>query len=175
VYYSTSLENGTMLQTEDDDNELMITTNENGTVFVNAAEVIVPNVLIANGVLHIIDKYVSPYPPLLLLLPIPSPSSLSIFINILTTRSVLNPKNTVAPSESATAGAPGFTGSAASEQPFTSGQPTPTTTVNPTSEGAGPAQSTAAGSETSGAAVPRATGVEYVALFGAGAAALWGF
>jgi hypothetical protein len=97
---------------------------------------------------------------------------------MLTPPSVLNPNNTVAPSASATAGAPGFTGSAASEQPFTSGQPTPTTTVNPTSEGPGAAQSTAAGSgsKTSGAAVPRATGsVEYVALLGAGAAALLGF
>ncbi|KAJ4350160.1 uncharacterized protein N0V89_008781 [Didymosphaeria variabile] len=147
VYYSTSLENGTTLQTEDDDRELTITTNENGTVFVNAAEVVVPNVLIANGVLHIIDN-------------------------------VLNPDNTAVPSESATAGAPGFTGSAVSEQPFTSGQPTPTTQVNPTSEGAGPAQSTAAGSgsETSGAAMPLMTsGVQYAALFGAGAAAYLGF
>lgn len=56
VRYSTSLENGTTLQSENDDRELRITVNENGTVFVNAAEVIVPNVLIANGVLHIVDK-----------------------------------------------------------------------------------------------------------------------
>ncbi|KAL1609991.1 hypothetical protein SLS60_001656 [Paraconiothyrium brasiliense] len=147
VYYSTSLENGTTLQSEDDDRELTITINENGTVFVNAAEVVVPNVLIANGVLHILDN-------------------------------VLNPNNTDGPFESATAGAPGFTGSAVSEQPFTSGQPTPTTQINPTSEGAGPAQSTAAGSgsETSGAATPLVTGgAQYVALFGAGAAAYLGF
>ncbi|KAF2445219.1 FAS1 domain-containing protein [Karstenula rhodostoma CBS 690.94] len=144
VYYSTDLANGTTLQTESDDQDLTITTNENGTVFVNAAEVVVPNVLIANGVLHIVDN-------------------------------VLNPSNTAAPSASATAGAPGFTGSPASEQPFTSGQPTPTTQVDPSSEGAGPAQSTAAESESSGAAAPRYTGVEYVALVGAGAAALWGF
>ena len=89
--------------------------------------------------------------------------------------SLLNPDNTAAPSESATGGAPGFTGSPASEQPFTNGQPTPTTQVNPTSEGPGPAQDTASPSS-SGAAMPLMTGsVEYVALFGAGAAAFLGF
>lgn len=144
VHYSTNLTNGTTLRSEDDDRELHITQNENGTIYVNAAEVVVPNVLIANGVLHIIDN-------------------------------VLNPNNTAAPSESATAGAPGFTGSPASEQPYTSGQPTPTTTVNPTSEGPGAAQSTAH-SSSSGAAMPLMTGgVEYAALFGAGAAAYLGF
>jgi uncharacterized surface protein with fasciclin (FAS1) repeats len=56
VHYSTNLTNGTTLRSEDDDRELRITKNENGTIFVNAAEVVVPNVLIANGVLHIIDK-----------------------------------------------------------------------------------------------------------------------
>lgn len=165
VYYSTDLANGTTLETEDDDRDVQITTNENGTVFVNAAEVVVPNVLIANGVLHIIDKYVFAFFPYL-----------SIHNCADSASSVLNPSNTAAPSASATAGAPGFTGSPASEQPFTSGQPTPTTQVNPTSEGAGPAQSTAGGSESSGLAAPRCTGgVEYAALIGAGAAALWGF
>jgi hypothetical protein len=48
-------------------------TIEDGSVFVNSAKVIVPNVLVANGVVHVIDKYVplppypstphSPYPP----------------------------------------------------------------------------------------------------------------
>ncbi|KAF9739969.1 hypothetical protein PMIN06_003485 [Paraphaeosphaeria minitans] len=60
VYYSADLANGTTLQTEDDDRDLTITTNENGTVFVNAAEVVVPNILIANGVLHIIDNVLNP-------------------------------------------------------------------------------------------------------------------
>ena len=56
VHYSPSLTNGTTLRSEDDGKELRITHHENGTIFVNAAEVVVPNVLIANGVLHIIDK-----------------------------------------------------------------------------------------------------------------------
>jgi uncharacterized surface protein with fasciclin (FAS1) repeats len=78
VYYSSSLTNGTTLQTEYDDNELRISTNENGTVFVNAAEVVVPNVLIANGVLHIIDKCVFPCPP-----PLPCPPHHDTLIHLL--------------------------------------------------------------------------------------------
>ncbi|KAJ4305378.1 hypothetical protein N0V90_000909 [Kalmusia sp. IMI 367209] len=142
IRYSDSLENGTTLETAADEDLTITIVNE--TVFVNAAEVVVPNILIANGVLHIIDN-------------------------------VLNPDNTAAPSESATAGAPGFTGSAVSEQPFTSGQPTPTTQINPTSEGAGPAQTAAESSSSSGVAMPMMTGgVEYAALLGAGAAVFFG-
>lgn len=61
VAYSTDLQNGSSVQTANGAN-LTVTINENGTVFVNAAEVIVPNVLVANGVVHIIDKYVLPFP-----------------------------------------------------------------------------------------------------------------
>lgn len=52
--YSSTLENGTTLQTAFGTN--LTITIENGTVFVNAARVITPNVLVANGVVHIIDK-----------------------------------------------------------------------------------------------------------------------
>jgi uncharacterized surface protein with fasciclin (FAS1) repeats len=31
-------------------------TVENGTVFVNSAKVVTPNVLVANGVVHVIDR-----------------------------------------------------------------------------------------------------------------------
>jgi uncharacterized surface protein with fasciclin (FAS1) repeats len=55
VGYSSTLENGTSLQTVGGGN-LTITIDANGTVFVNAAEVITANVLVANGVVHIIDK-----------------------------------------------------------------------------------------------------------------------
>lgn len=54
VRYSSTLENGTTLTAVNGD-ELTITV-EDGNVFVNAARVIVPNVLIANGVVHVIDK-----------------------------------------------------------------------------------------------------------------------
>ncbi|ORY10425.1 FAS1 domain-containing protein [Clohesyomyces aquaticus] len=143
VAYSSDLESGMQVPTIQGGN--LTITIENGTVFVNGAKVITPNVLVANGVVHIIDN-------------------------------VLNPNATDArPTPSATVGAPGFTGaSSASDVPFTSGQPTPTTTVNTTSEGAGPAASTAASS--TGAAVPMMTGaVGMGALFGAGAAVIAGF
>ena len=54
VRYSNTLENGTTLTTAEG-GELTITV-VNETVFVNAARVVTPNILIANGVIHIIDK-----------------------------------------------------------------------------------------------------------------------
>lgn len=54
VGYSTDLVNGTSLQTANGAN--LTVTVENGTVFVNAARVVTPNVLVANGVVHVIDK-----------------------------------------------------------------------------------------------------------------------
>lgn len=57
VGYSSILENGTTLETSSGGN-LTVTLGENGTVFVNSAKVVVPNVLVANGVVHVIDKYV---------------------------------------------------------------------------------------------------------------------
>jgi uncharacterized surface protein with fasciclin (FAS1) repeats len=59
--YSSTLENGTTLQTAFGRN--LTITIENGTYFVNAARVITPNILVANGVIHIIDKQVSLLPP----------------------------------------------------------------------------------------------------------------
>ncbi|PSN66790.1 Fasciclin-domain-containing protein [Corynespora cassiicola Philippines] len=141
VGYSSGLENGTSLQTANGAN-LTITISDDGDVFVNAARVVTPNVLVANGVVHIIDN-------------------------------VLNPNNTAAPAPDATSGAPGFSGTPAPEVPFTSGQPEPTTQINPTSEGAGPAATDATGSSspTEGAAAPMKTGaVGMGALLGAGAA-----
>jgi len=141
VGYSSQLMNGTSLKTVQG-GKITIRV-ENGTIFVNSAKVLTPDVLVANGVVHIIDN-------------------------------VLNPNNTsVAPSTSATAGSPAYTSaSKASNVPFTSGQAIPTTTVNPTSAGAGPA-STRVSSSSKGAAVPMKTGaVGAAALFGAGAALL---
>lgn len=40
--------------------ESVTITIENGTVFVNSAKVIVPNVLVANGVVHVIDSVLNP-------------------------------------------------------------------------------------------------------------------
>jgi uncharacterized surface protein with fasciclin (FAS1) repeats len=54
VGYSLGLKNGTSLKTLEGKN--VIITIENGTVFVNDAKVVVPNVLVANGVVHVLDK-----------------------------------------------------------------------------------------------------------------------
>lgn len=54
VGYSTGLMNNTQLQTAAGPN---ITIRiENGTVFANGARVVTPDVLVSNGVIHIIDK-----------------------------------------------------------------------------------------------------------------------
>jgi uncharacterized surface protein with fasciclin (FAS1) repeats len=75
-------------------------TVEDGAVFVNSARVIVPNVLVANGVVHVIDNVLNP----------------------------MNATATANPTEST--GAPAFSGaSSASSLPFTSGVPTPTATA----------------------------------------------
>lgn len=60
VGYSSTLENGTTLEASNG-GTLEITIDANGTVFVNSARVVTPNVLVANGVVHVIDKYVQPY------------------------------------------------------------------------------------------------------------------
>jgi len=107
VRYSSTLENGTTLTTVEG-GELTITV-VNETVFVNAARVIAPNILVANGVIHIIDNVLNP--------------DNSAVANSTAT--------TGAPAYTVTA--------TATEDPFTSGQPQASTTINPTSDGAGPA------------------------------------
>ncbi|TID26831.1 FAS1 domain-containing protein [Venturia nashicola] len=56
--YSTSLQNGSTLSTLNGVN-LNIHTGSNG-IFVNSAKVVTPNVLIAGGVVHIIDNVLNP-------------------------------------------------------------------------------------------------------------------
>lgn len=58
VGYSSMLMNNTMLKTMNGAN--VTVTMVNGTTYVNSAKVLVPDVLVANGVVHIIDKYISP-------------------------------------------------------------------------------------------------------------------
>ena len=61
VGYSTLLSN-TTLKTVNGENVTI--TIEDGDVFVNSAKVITPNVLVNNGVVHVIDGYVAlPYSP----------------------------------------------------------------------------------------------------------------
>lgn len=57
VAYSTDLTNGQEIATAaGEDASVVITIQDDGDVFVNDARVIVPNILLSNGVLHIIDQ-----------------------------------------------------------------------------------------------------------------------
>ncbi|EUC44982.1 hypothetical protein COCMIDRAFT_5741 [Bipolaris oryzae ATCC 44560] len=58
VGYSTRLANGTSLATVNGAN-VTITINDNG-IFVNNAEVVIADVLVANGVVHVIDQVLNP-------------------------------------------------------------------------------------------------------------------
>ena len=59
VAYSSTLENGTSVPTLLGPN-LMITLGEDGSVFVNSAKVLIPDVLVAGGVVHVIDNVLNP-------------------------------------------------------------------------------------------------------------------
>jgi uncharacterized surface protein with fasciclin (FAS1) repeats len=54
VGYSSSLSNNTSLATLGGNNVTI--TVENGEVFINSAKVVTPDVLVSNGVVHVIDK-----------------------------------------------------------------------------------------------------------------------
>lgn len=137
VGYSSGLENGTTLTTLNGAN-LTVTIGDEGRVFVNNARVTIADVLIANGVVHVIDE-------------------------------VLNPSNASIANPSESEGQPGFpNATAVSEAPYTSGQPTPTTSIN--NEATSAAAPGPSSSSTAGAAGPMNTGaVGMGALFGAAA------
>jgi uncharacterized surface protein with fasciclin (FAS1) repeats len=98
VGYSTDLTNGTSLTTLQGSN--LTVYLEDDRVFVNSAEVVIPNVLVANGVVHVIDNVLNPE----------------------------NATATADPSASTQA--PAFPGaSSASDVPFTSGVAQPTSSV----------------------------------------------
>lgn len=147
VLYSTTLTDGATVPTL---NGGKITVHlEDDKVFINSAQVLIPDVLVANGVVHVID-------------------------------SVLNPNNATAePNPTASTQSPAFSGaSGASDQPFTSGVPIPTSTlVTPTMESTGTAGSSSSSASASSpesastAGAPMITGaVGAAALFGAGIA-----
>ncbi|KAF2872195.1 FAS1 domain-containing protein [Massariosphaeria phaeospora] len=122
VGYSSGLTSGASLQTANGAN-LTITIDDAGTVFVNSARVITADVLIANGVVHVIDNVLNPE------------------------------NASATPSASATAGAPAFSGTPVSDVPFTSGQPKPTAPMSPPSENTSAVASSGAPAEATGAAV----------------------
>jgi hypothetical protein len=106
---------------------------------VNNARVVASDILIANGVVHVIDE-------------------------------VLNPSNATVADSTSDEGEPAFEGaSSVSDVPYTSGQPTPTTSINQeATEAADPTNSAATSAGEN--AAPRQTGaIGMGALFGAAA------
>lgn len=146
VLYSDMISN-TTLDTLDDDKQLNITVID-GSVFVNNAEVVIQDVLVANGVVHVINNVLNP------------------------------DNTTAVPDPSASTPAPAFTNGATASggaNPFTSGVEAPTTTA-PVATGANPGAGSAGGDEETSsseeAAMPMRTGaVGVAALFGAGVVA----
>lgn len=137
VLYSTDLTNGSSLGTLGGENVTI--TLEGDSVYVNNAEVIYPNVLVRNGVVHVIDR-------------------------------VLNPSNTTAAPNTATTEESFPSPSSASDVPYTSGVPTPTSAIN--TEGVASAASSAA-SSSNVAFRPIETGaIGMAALFGGAAAVM---
>lgn len=113
VGYSTKLRNGTSLTTLNGANVTVFVDNDG--IYVNNAQVVFADVLVSNGVVHVISE-------------------------------VLNPNNASAPE-----GEPAFGGATpASNAPFTSGQPQPSSPI-----GGGPGG--AAGSSPSPSGGPQAT------------------
>merc|ERR1712137_1130890 len=141
IGYSTGLTNGTQLTTANGA-MLTITVGDEG-VFVNNAKVVTADVLIANGVVHVIDQ-------------------------------VLNPSNMTvsdADNDDDDEGSPAFSGaSSVSEAPFTSGQPTMSTTLAGGAAPTGNNDNDNNDEQTTNAAAPMQTGaVGMGALFGAAA------
>ncbi|KAL5610961.1 hypothetical protein FOBRF1_007078 [Fusarium oxysporum] len=115
VGYSSLLKNGTLKTAAGEKVNIKV---DNGTVWVNAAKVIVPDVLIANGVVHVIDGVLNPE------------------------------NSTATANPTAKTQAPAFSGaSSMSNIPFTSGVPTATeqaTGLSPSTSTQGAAHATAA-------------------------------
>lgn len=135
--YSTNIMNGSSLQTLNGANVTVRVQGSN--VFVNNARVIQPNVLVANGVVHVIDR-------------------------------VLNPGNsTILPDSTTTQQA--FAGaSSATNVPYTSGVPTPTSVIATSAAATGGAGGASSSTAAGAAWAPAKTGAMGLgALFGGAA------
>ncbi|KAL8817453.1 MAG: hypothetical protein Q9223_003720 [Gallowayella weberi] len=145
VAYSSTLENGTTVPALAG-GDLKITIVD-GDVFVNSAKVLIPDVLVANGVVHVIDNVLNPN------------------------------KTDAAPQPTAEVQAPAFEGATSvTSLGLTSGVPTPTNAAGfgtaPTMAQGGGSSSSAGGAMQTGApagAAPRVEGMMGVAALFAGA------
>ncbi|KAL9609305.1 MAG: hypothetical protein Q9167_005923 [Letrouitia subvulpina] len=150
VAYSSTLTNGTSVPTLAGPNVTITISGDD--VFVNSAKVVIPDVLVANGVVHVIDGVLNPN----------------------ATAAAPNPE-----AETQSAAFPGA--SSLATVPFTSGVPAPTMAIGAGAGGAGggggggqetgtpPATGSATGATGTGAAMPMRTGAMGAAALFAGA------
>ena len=138
VGYSSLLEDDQQLTTLAESNVTVNIEGEN--VFVNGAKVLIPNVLVANGVVHVIDNVLNPS------------------------------DTTAAPTASATEGAAAFPGaSSASDLPLTSGVPSATGAIGGGPAAASSEAAASSAASTSNPAMPMRTGAIGAAALFAGA------
>jgi hypothetical protein len=137
IGYSSTLENGTTLTTANGE-QLTITIGDGG-IFVNNARVVASDILIANGVVHVIDEVLNP-----------------------ANATIADPS--ADEGEPAFEGA-----SSVSDVPYTTGQPTPTATIGEDASDAADPTNTAASGTGENAAPRQTGAVGMGALFGAAA------
>lgn len=118
--YSSAIRNGTVVPTLNGAN--LTVTVQNGSVFVNQAKVVMPDVLVANGVVHVIDAVLNPS------------------------------NTTIARSGASAGAVAFSGASSASEAPYTSGQPSATRSIAPAASTSGGAGAGATSSRASGGA-----------------------
>jgi hypothetical protein len=137
IGYSSTLENGTTLTTANGE-QLTITIGDGG-IFVNNARVVASDVLIANGVVHVIDQVLNP-----------------------SNATIADPA-----AEEGSPAFEGA--SSVSEVPYTSGQPTPTASIGGDATAAADPTNSAPTSVATGAAPRQTGAIGAGALFGAAA------
>ncbi|KAI0847195.1 FAS1 domain-containing protein [Daldinia vernicosa] len=111
VNYSSEMQNTTL--TAANGQNITITV-VNGTVYANSAKITVPDILLENGVVHVVDQVLNPN------------------------------NTSAAPDTTATSATPAFTDASTAPEgvPFTSGVTTPTTTFPAATSAGGPAETT---------------------------------
>ncbi|KAI2778001.1 FAS1 domain-containing protein [Daldinia loculata] len=110
VNYSTELQNTTLTAVNGQDITITVV---NGTVYANSAKITVPDILLENGVVHVVDQVLNP------------------------------DNTSAAPDTTASSATPAFTSASSASEgvPFTSGVTTPTTTFPAATSVGGPAES----------------------------------